>query len=284
MLNQGPLLHDFVLSARQELKQLYPESEAKALTDWWLEEFFGKAAYRNFMEGNQPLESSVYEKLQDQLVQLKTAKPLQQVIGKAYFLHLTLYVNEHVLIPRPETEELVDLVCKSYPPEASLRFLDIGTGSGCIAVSLADRFKRGRVKALDVSKEALAVARRNADNCGVSIDFLEQNILAGGPEEEFDVIISNPPYIREDEQMEMHLNVVGHEPHEALFVPNNDPLLFYRAIHKYARERLSDGGKVFLEVNRAWAVETAQLFEEAFEVSVLADMQGNQRFVVGVKK
>lgn len=284
MLNPPSFMTTFIAGAKARLQQLYATEEAAAVVDWWLEAFFGKGRLREMQRNGGVPSTSEQTELDAQLDQLCKGVPLQQLLGKAYFLDFELYINEHVLIPRPETEELVDLVRKAYSRNAALKILDVGTGSGCIALGLAKHFVHSSLMAVDVSAEALAVARKNGAALDLEVDFVEQDMLAGGPQETFDVVVSNPPYITSSEREDMHTNVLAHEPHTALFAPDEDPLLFYRAIRNYALTHVKSGGKVFLEVNRAWAEETAMLFQEVFEVSVLRDMQGNNRFVVGVKK
>ncbi len=275
-------LKDFISQNLPKLIPLYAEEEAKALLHWLLEERTGEK------HGHEALLLS--GPVQDQLLRdveaLAQARPIQQVLGKAYFLDMELFVNEHVLIPRPETEELVDLVRKAFPENAEIKLADIGTGSGCIALGLARYFKAARVEALDHSAEALEVARYNAAKYALPVHFFKGNVLSAWPlVQEVEVMVSNPPYITPGEKETMHRNVLAYEPHEALFVPEEDPLLFYKAICAHAQKHLVREGKVFLEVNRELAKDTLKVFEKVgFTGEVYKDMQGNDRFVVATKK
>ncbi|MEP3836676.1 MAG: peptide chain release factor N(5)-glutamine methyltransferase [Algibacter sp.] len=191
------------------------------------------------------------EKILEALVLLKQQKPIQYIIGETEFYGLTFKVNEHVLIPRPETEELVECVIKQTDNNSTINILDIGTGSGCIAISLAKNLELVKVYALDISEDALVVARRNAELNGVDVTFFKANILNTDVIEDlkFDVIVSNPPYVREKEKLQMKPNVLEHEPHLALFVKDENPLLFYKAITDFAKVNLKEKGKLYFEIN-----------------------------------
>ena len=213
---------------------------------------------------------------------LLRGEPVQYVLGKAEFCGRTFRVTPDVLIPRPETEGLITAAMRCCPPPA--RVLDIGTGSGCIAISLA--VKGYHSTAFDISDEALKIARFNAARWHAEVDFRHEDILhPTSTNEQWDIIISNPPYICKHEADGMEPNVLNHEPHTALFVPDNDPLLFHRAISRYASGHLSAGGWLVLEINRAFGAETCCLLErEGFvEVTRHKDEAQNDRIVLGRK-
>ena len=213
---------------------------------------------------------------------IASGTPIQQVLGYAYFCGLKLKVTPSVLIPRPETEELVRWVVDESPAPSSI--LDIGTGSGCIAIALAKALPQTRLTAIDISDEALAVARENAKMHDADIDFIQADILNPNPSlanNRIDVIVSNPPYICNKEADEMEKNVLNHEPHVALFVPDDDPLLFYRAIAEKTLTMLTPDGTLFFEINRLYAQElTTMLQSMGFQhITVRQDQFNNDRML-----
>ncbi|MBQ4380220.1 MAG: peptide chain release factor N(5)-glutamine methyltransferase [Bacteroidaceae bacterium] len=213
---------------------------------------------------------------------IASGTPIQQVLGYAYFCGLKLKVTPSVLIPRPETEELVRWVVDESPDPRSI--LDIGTGSGCIAIALAKALPQTRLTAIDISDEALAVARENAKMHDADIDFIQADILNPNPSlanNRYDVIVSNPPYICNKEADEMEKNVLDHEPHVALFVPDDDPLLFYRAIAEKTLTMLTPDGTLFFEINRLYAQElTTMLQSMGFQhITVRQDQFNNDRML-----
>lgn len=219
---------------------------------------------------------------------LLEGQPVQYVLGKVDFLNCTLRVNKNVLIPRPETEELAQwVISENNSPE--LYLLDVGTGSGCIAISMAKNIAESFVTAIDISQPALELARINAITNATNIDFQNFDILneeIWKKLDEFDVIVSNPPYVCEKEKEKMHVNVLEHEPHNALFVPDNDPLLFYRKISDMALKRLCKGGRIYFEINEAYAKEVKELLEKKgfSEVMIRQDMNNKDRFVKATLK
>ena len=218
------------------------------------------------------------------IARLQRHEPLQYILGTARFHGHRFKVTPAVLIPRPETEQLVDLIIEENPG-SDLRVLDMGTGSGCIAISLARALKFARVDALDVSRDALAVARDNAASLKVKVRFFESDILAPQPAATYDIIVSNPPYITWSERELMERNVKDYEPAQALFVPDNDPLLFYKAIASYAKRSLEKGGRLYLEINQRFGAEVKRLLEDCGfdEVRIIVDSFGKDRFAVAVK-
>jgi release factor glutamine methyltransferase len=211
--------------------------------------------------------------------------PIQYILGEASFYGRIFYVNPAVLIPRPETEELVRLIL-NHPqaPSANCRILDVGTGSGCIGITLSLELPQADVIAIDISDEALDVAARNAKELNSKVQLLKYDILRNNVPGLFDIIVSNPPYIASDERESMSRNVVAYEPHLALFVDNIDPLLFYKAIVKQAEVTLKHNGLLAVEVNERFGNEVAQWFtQNKFEnVEVIKDLFGKDRFVKGI--
>lgn len=216
---------------------------------------------------------------------LKKEIPIQYLLGKTSFYGLDFEVNENVLIPRPETEELVEWIIKSnlkIEKLKSLKILDIGTGSGCIAISLAKNLPDARVYAIDVSEKALATAQKNAEINNVNVTFINQNILAAEDlEQQFDVIVSNPPYVRNLEKEEIKKNVLDNEPHLALFVEDNDALVFYKKIAELAQKNLSPNGQLYFEINQYLGKEMIDLLEKMNfkNIELKKDIYGNDRMI-----
>lgn len=221
------------------------------------------------------------QRVADIVARLQRHEPLQYILGTARFHGHRFKVTPAVLIPRPETEQLVDLIIEENQG-SDLRVLDMGTGSGCIAISLARALKFARVDALDVSRDALAVARDNAASLKVKVRFFESDMLAPQPAATYDIIVSNPPYITWSERELMERNVKDYEPAQALFVPDNDPLLFYKAIASYAKRLLEKGGRLYLEINQRFGAEVKRLLEDCGfdEVRIVVDSFGKDRFAV----
>ncbi len=218
------------------------------------------------------------------LTDLKKQKPIQYILGETEFFGLPFYVNENTLIPRPETEELVDLIIKDLKKEGlqDLKILDIGTGTGCIAISLAKNIPNALVFALYVSEKALAIAEKNAVLNDVNVSFLHQNILEiKNLNKKFDIIVSNPPYVRNLEKHEIHKNVLEYEPHLALFVEDYDALLFYRKIAELAKKNLSKNGKLYFEINQYLGKETIDLLDslDFQNIQLKKDIYGNDRMI-----
>ena len=219
------------------------------------------------------------------LEQLKQEIPVQYLLGKTSFYGLDLEVNENVLIPRPETEELVEWILESQKSKVEsqkIRILDIGTGSGCIAISLAKNLPHATVFAIDVSEKALATAKINAKNNSEDVTFINQNILETDDlKQQFDVIVSNPPYVRHLEKAEIKKNVLDNEPHLALFVADNDALIFYKKIAELAQKNLSKNGQLFFEINQYLGKEMVDLLEKMNfkNIELRKDIYGNDRMI-----
>lgn len=263
----------------QALQQAFGPSEGRALYRWVMEECFGLTLAQILMGKDTDLSEDEQQRLKNIVARLLTGEPVQYVVGHTTFCEHTFHVAPGVLIPRPETEQLVRLILQRH--SAPLRLLDIGTGSGCIAISLA--LAGHHVSAFDVSPEALAVARKNAETLGAKINFQLVDILHPTVHWKGNIIVSNPPYICHREASEMEAHVLNHEPHLALFVPDDDPLLFYRAITLYALQALTPGGMLYFECNRAYVDDVCHLMHShGFQqVESIVDDFGNLRFAIG---
>jgi len=218
----------------------------------------------------------------DFLSQLKQQKPIQYILGFGWFYGLRFSVNEHTLIPRPETEELVDWIVKDCQHMAAPKILDIGTGSGCIAIALARNIEQARISAMDISEEALETAQKNAVFNKANVEFIKGDVLQlTALEDTFDIIVSNPPYVLQSEKEQIRKNVLDYEPHLALFVEDSDPLLFYRKIGELAKTSVKAGGALYFEINQYKGDEMRSLMRQmGYESVVLKeDLQGNPRMM-----
>lgn len=263
----------------EAVRGLYPEREARRIALTAAAALSGESEAKFLVDPNQRVNIDGVERC---AAQLAAGCPVQYVTGKTEFCDMTFHVDGSVLIPRPETEELVLWAEQCAAGFQRPRILDVCTGSGCIAIVLAAHLPQADVTALDISHTALETARRNASMNGVRIRFIEDDALNGMPSlagETFDIIVSNPPYIPHSEIESMHVNVTRYEPHEALFVDDADPLVFYRAIARAARTMLSEGGSLLFEVHEAWAERTAEMLRgEGFgQTEVRNDLFGKPR-------
>lgn len=263
-------------------RSVYEEREARSYTAVVCEGRLGMRFTDVIVEPAAPCPD--HEELPQILAAIRDHCPAQYITGFAWFLDRKFAVREGVLIPRPETEELVRMITDRCRGRSGLRVLDVGTGSGCIAVTLAAEMKQAKVVAVDVSESALEVARENARRHRVSVDFVRCDMLQEGPSGHFDLIVSNPPYVTLQERDEMRPNVLRYEPHRALFVPDDDPLVFYRAIAGYGCCSLNPGGMLWFELNERYGSEVASLLEQSgySEVAVHDDMFGKQRMAEAV--
>ena len=271
-----------------ELDPLFPNEEVDSFFYLVIDHYLGLERFVLAMEPNLVVSKENEEPLFYALSQLKQERPIQHILGKAHFCELEFHVDENVLIPRPETEELVYWILDEVQKRDSIdevKILDIGTGSGCIAISLAKNLPTAKVYALDISKKAIQMAERNAKENKVQITFVKADILSiEAFKDEFDVIVSNPPYVRELEKLEMKNNVVQHEPGLALFVSDQDPLIFYKKIIRFALAHLKKSGALFFEINQYLGEETKQLLKEErfLDIELRKDMFGNDRMLKGV--
>lgn len=267
------------------LEPLYGNGEARAVTDYVLDVCFGLSKADIMCGAVEEMTAEKAAELHKIFSRLTGSEPVQYVLGRAEFSGRWFNVRPGVLIPRPETEELCAWITADSKASGSPKVLDIGTGSGCIAITLQLDMPESRVTAWDISADALDVARENAQQLGANVNFVKQDALNVKPEGEWDVIVSNPPYICEKEKKDMAANVLEHEPHTALFVPDADPLLFYRAITRLAVQTLNKGGRLYFEINPIYADDTCRMMRaEGMEaVELRSDMYGKQRMAKGVK-
>lgn len=264
---------------------LYTQSEVSALSRIIATELLNISQTNYLLKEPVTLTPEEEEKVTDALERLKQKEPIQYILGYSDFCGLRFAVTPAVLIPRPETSELIEWIATESSTAKSI--LDIGTGSGCIAVSLATMLPQAQVTAWDISTHALAVAQKNSTANGCNVLFEERNILNYEPtEEKYDIIVSNPPYIKEVEKKEMEENVLLWEPHLALFVPDNDPLLFYRTITKKAQNMLTPGGKLYFEINREHGADTVAMLQAMNyrNITLRKDLAGNDRMIMAEKQ
>ncbi len=267
------------------LEPLYGNGEARAITDYVLDVCFGLSKADILCGAVEEMTAEKTAELNKIFGRLMEGEPVQYVLGRAEFCGRWFSVRPGVLIPRPETEELCAWITSDSKASGSPKVLDIGTGSGCIAITLQLDMPESKVTAWDISADALDVARENAQLLGANVNFVKQDALNAKPEGEWDVIVSNPPYICEKEKKDMAVNVLEHEPHTALFVPDAAPLLFYRAITRLAVQTLSKGGRLYFEINPIYADDTCRMMraEGMTAVELRSDMYGKQRMAKGVK-
>lgn len=275
-----------ILLLRSELGACYDKREIEGMTRIIFEEVLLWQPVDIVIRETEQLPEFFDNRLASIISQLKHHEPLQYILGKARFHGHSFAVTPATLIPRPETEQLVDMIIDENSG-SDLEVLDIGTGSGCIAISLARALKFAQVTATDISPNALEVARQNATTLKTRVRFVEQDILTcRAPSEAWDIIVSNPPYITEQEKAAMERNVLDYEPADALFVPDDDPMLYYRPIAAYASRALKNGGRLYLEINRAMGSLVCRTLEQAglSSIQVHNDFNGNNRFVTATKK
>lgn len=285
----------------RQLTQIYDEGEAKAIARMTYEERFGLTLSDIYLGKDTQLSADSQAELEEIAKRLLHGEPIQYVMGHADFCGRVFLVNEHVLIPRPETEELCqwEPLPLPSPKGEGARILDIGTGSGCIAITLAAMYPKAEVTAWDISPDALEVARTNAIRNNVKVKFEQVDILSKSPlyfsdqssecgvamegdrGETFSLIVSNPPYICNKEREAMEPNVLEHEPHTALFVPDDDPLLFYRAIAQYGQRALKDGGWLYFEINPLYVKDMCDMLSAMLyhNIETKEDQYGKQRMM-----
>jgi release factor glutamine methyltransferase len=283
------------------LQTIYDRKEAANISALVMEHLTHLNRMERSLERKASLTAHQLHHLTEMTQRLKKHEPVQYVVGQAWFAGLKLYVDPTVLIPRPETEELVDWIIKDVKASGlpvfsndgvvadkttELKIIDVGTGSGCIALALKKAMPLAEVWGCDISEEALNVARRNGSESNIRVDFQGINFLDSAQQKflpSVEIIVSNPPYISEKDKATIPNNVISYEPHAALFVPNNDALVFYKALAQFGKNRLHEGGSIYVEINENSAAEVVQLFiEQGYtNLEIRKDMQGKDRMVKG---
>tara|TARA_R110001632_G_scaffold207518_1_gene331698 strand:- start:783 stop:1631 length:849 start_codon:yes stop_codon:yes gene_type:complete len=279
-------IQDFRDTFVSTLSGTYSSEEVHAMLYRALEHYLGLSRMEVALSRKQNLRDSQRLLLEETLERLQRQEPIQYILGKTEFYELEFHLNSATLIPRPETEELVRWIVEEGKNLPSPKVLDIGTGSGCIAIATAKNLSAAKVQALDFSIQALEMATSNAKRNQVEVDFYHQDILGPqGLREKYDIIVSNPPYVRELEKAEIETNVLGYEPHAALFVSDQDPLIFYRKIAALAIVNLHPKGLLFLEINQYLGKETVALLKDAGfkSVELRQDMFGKDRMIKAQK-
>lgn len=267
-----------------QLAPVYGEGEAKAIARMVYEVRFALSLSDLYVGKDTQLSADDQTELKEISRRLLEREPVQYVLGQVAFCGRTFLVNKHVLIPRPETEELCNWICQSWK-QAPSEILDVGTGSGCIAITLAAMFPEAHVAAWDISSKALAVACENAKQTHACVSFEQVDVLTVNrstlTSNRYDLIVSNPPYVLNKERAKMEQNVVGYEPHTALFVPDEDPLLFYRAIGQYGQTALNEKGWLYFEINPLYANDLKELLSmmSYHDIEINTDQFGKQRMI-----
>lgn len=267
------------------MQPIYDEDEAKNIAELVMEHATGLPLIERVIKKNEHLSVKERERINQSIERLLRHEPVQYIISECWFAGMRFYVDRNVLIPRPETEELVEWVVKDFTgQDAKLKVLDVGAGSGCIAIALKTKLPRAEVWACDISDEALIVARMNADALHAAVDFLQLDFLDPGQRKQLprvDVIVSNPPYIPQKDEVEMKKNVVMYEPPTALFVPDNERFVFYKAIGDFGKEKLSPGGSIYLEIHESFGEEVKNLFlMRGYRLAeIKKDLQGKNRMI-----
>ena len=268
---------------KSELSGFYETQELRTFTRIIFQNLFGMSLTDLVLHENKQLTETEIKQVQQVIDELKNYKPIQYIFNRVEFYGLNFYVNKHSLIPRPETEELVDWIIKDCKG-LKISILDIGTGSACIPIALARNLPKAKFEAYDVSKKALEVARKNAANLQVDIQFHERDILKWktfSRKQKYDVIVSNPPYVRESEKQQMQANVLDYEPDIALFVENDNALIFYEAIAEFAQKHLKKSGSLYFEINEFLGIETVQLLENKgfTDIILKKDLNNKNRMI-----
>ncbi len=272
---------------KAELSGLYTESESAFLSSLFIHQILGFDNFQQRRSADQELLTDDEEKLCHLVSELKSGKPYQQILGETEFYGMKFFVDENVLIPRPETEELLEIAIREIKKSKfiiqGLKILDIGTGSGIIPLVLKKYFPEAEVSSIDFSEKALETAKKNADYHQLSINFIHKDYLHFELIDNYDIIISNPPYIGIEEEIEIADSVKEFEPKMALFSPTADALIFYRKIAEDAKKHLKDGGLLFLEINQKLGSETLELYQYFSDAQLLKDLSENDRFIYGRK-
>lgn len=279
-------MHPVYQHIKKELSPFYAEGEASAMAKWISSDILHLSTMELYTGKDMNFSTKEWKEVEDILARLKQREPLQYILQEAPFCGLSFHVEKDVLIPRPETEELVEWIVSDCQKAGKVRILDIGTGSGCIPVTLAERLPEAEVASCDVSAEALRVAAVNVKRYGDKVTLFQADILQDElPDCRVDVVVSNPPYITDSERKDMEENVLGWEPELALFVPDTDPLRFYRRIARKGLDWLTEGGALYFEINRAYGAETVRMLEECGyrDIALRKDLSGNDRMIKAVR-
>ncbi len=270
---------------KSQLQDIYPLTEISAFSRIIFTDIFNISVVSQISDKDKKLNSEEINKIKIVVERLKKFEPLQYIVGKTEFYGLIFWVDKNVLIPRQETEELVDLIIKENKINKELNILDIGTGSGCIAITLAKTFSKSKIFAIDISNEALKIAKRNAEFNNVNIDFINTDIFNDDIFNDdilFDIIVSNPPYVTEKEKQLMNKNVLDFEPSTALFVSDSEPLRFYKRIAEFSKQKLNKTGKLYFEINENYGNEMSQLLNSMNfkNIRIIKDLNEKDRISV----
>ena len=267
-----------------QLKTIYEESEAENISDLIIEYLTDTRRTDRIINKEKLINARQESQLNQYLLRLLQHEPIQYVLNEAWFRGLKFYVDKNVLIPRPETEELVEWIISDCNfPVDKLSILDIGSGSGCIPIALKKRLGKADVWSCDINKKALKIAYQNSTTLGINVKFIELDFLKEEQRKKlplFDIIVSNPPYIPEKDKENMRLNVLHHEPATALFVPDNDALIFYKAIADFGKTHLTKNGIIYTEINESFGEKTSAIFQSnGYKTEIKKDMQGKERMI-----
>lgn len=282
------LIRELIQNISSSLESIYDKHEATKISELLImNNLYISHRFELYQRLNETIDDAIYKKIRKKWKRLLKAEPIQYVIHKTWFFDMEFYVNHDVLIPRPETEEMCRQIIIDLSNIKHSNLIDIGTGSGCIAISIKKHFRRWNVFATDVSDKALRIAKCNAKKNQVSIFFFQDDLFKSALYNTnfiFDVIVSNPPYIPEHEKATMHKNVINFEPPSALFVPSDNPLLFYKAIVYFANKKLTQNGVVYVEIHEHFSQEVIDLFKQhQYQTMLFNDIHNKPRFVKAVK-
>ncbi len=283
-MTENNSIKKIISGIKSELKEIYPIEEIDSFIYLIFEDVLKYSKTKLLISQEEEINDINLSRINEIIIDLKNQKPIQHILNKTIFYDLPFKVNKTALIPRPETEELVDWIVSEHRKE-NLDILDIGTGTGCIAISIAKNLPKSNVYAIDISSEALVLANENSKLNHVDIQFLQLDILKKNLDirQKFDVIVSNPPYVRLKEKKLMSKNVLEYEPELALFVPDHDPLLFYRSIIDFGLVNLNKDGEIYFEINEAFGQEMVNLLEEKnfHEITLKKDINNKHRMIKG---
>jgi release factor glutamine methyltransferase len=285
MINKNNNIREISNIIIDSISKIYPKYECESIAQIILSQF-NISKLDVVVNSSKTLEEKDIDTINNQIIRLKNNEPIQYILGYTYFYDLRFDVNQQVLIPRPETEELVDWIVKTYKSKKNINILDIGTGTACIPISLAKNIFDADVSSIDISSKAIETAKINAKRNNVEINFINADILCWQNISElkyYDLIVSNPPYVMESEKIEMQKNVLEYEPEIALFVNDNNPLIFYKTIVELAKNKLKNSGYLFFEINEAFGNEIYNLMKENnfTEIELRKDLQNKNRMIKG---